>query len=538
MNKEVNNLDETVYLDNAATTFPKSEAVYVAMDNANRNCCVNAGRGSYRLARTANEIIEDVKIRMKQLVKAPSKAGVVLSPSITVALNQILHGIDFKQNDIVYISPYEHNAVARTLKKISDIKKIVIKLMPTDKQSQEIDLNLLRDMMNQDNPKCVCCTHVSNVTGYILPIKEIFTIAKEVGAITILDSAQSLGLIDVTMDNIDFLAFAGHKTLYGPFGVGGFVDNSNIKLEQFIVGGRMQTKLDDLGYHEFASRIKAQKEKELNNVEEIRSRQTLREDYKKYFQDSKVDRFTTYMNICALLKSGVELQERVDKYRNSLGKDSEELVSKLAEKIDELNRAKDRINQDMTDIWDDLFEVKSSEDVEDLLDRIAMVLQKGISSADQTDFTELQENLQELLKDINSIKDATQSRNAFVEISEQMKVKYAKSEFDFEVLPILEEVICEISKVLDAKENEWKEHNLSLGDKSRASVHKWKEKTEFLPEYLSIETLNKVKEIEKEADNIISEGKMEDVVFYFEKLDDVERKKCIKILKTMLEEMH
>ena len=70
---------------------------------------------------------------------------------------------------------------------------------------------------------------------------------------------------------------------------------------------RMQTKLDDLGYHEFASRIKAQKEKELNNVEEIRSRQTLREDYKKYFQDSKVDRFTTYMNICALLKSGVEL---------------------------------------------------------------------------------------------------------------------------------------------------------------------------------------------------------------------------------------
>lgn len=237
MSKEVNDLDETIYLDNAATTFPKSEAVYVAMDNVNRNCCVNAGRGSYRMARTANEIIDDVKKRMKQLVKAPSTAGVVLSPSITVALNQILKGIDFKQNDIVYISPYEHNAVARTLKKIADLKKIAIKLMPTDKQSQEIDLNLLRDLMIQDNPKCVCCTHVSNVTGYILPIKEIFTIAKEIGAITILDSAQSLGLIDVTMDSIDFLAFAGHKTLYGPFGIGGFIDNSNIKLEQFIVGG-------------------------------------------------------------------------------------------------------------------------------------------------------------------------------------------------------------------------------------------------------------------------------------------------------------
>lgn len=233
----MNDLDETIYLDNAATTFPKSEAVYAAMDKTNRNCCVNAGRGSYRLARTANEIIDDVKIRMKQLVKAPSSARVILSPSITVALNQILNGIDFKQNDIVYISPYEHNAVARTLKKLADSEKIVVKLMPTDGKSQEIDIDLLRDMMKQDNPKCVCCTHISNVTGYILPIKEIFAIAKEVGAITVLDSAQSLGLIEMTMDNIDFLAFAGHKTLYGPFGIGGFIDNSDIKLEQFIVGG-------------------------------------------------------------------------------------------------------------------------------------------------------------------------------------------------------------------------------------------------------------------------------------------------------------
>lgn len=115
-----------------------------------------------------------------------------------------------------------------------------------------------------------------------------------------------------------------------------------------------------------------------------------------------------------------------------------------------------------------------------------------------------------------------------------MKEKYAESEFDFEVLPILEEVICEISKALDTKENEWKEHNLSLGDKSRASVHRWKEKTEFLPEYLSEDTLRMVRDIGIEADNIISEGKMEDVIFYFEKLDDSERKKCIAILKDML----
>lgn len=290
---------------------------------------------------------------------------------------------------------------------------------------------------------------------------------------------------------------------------------------------RVQTKLDDLGYHEYASRVKAQKEKELNNIEEIRSRQTLREDYKKYIQDSKIERFTTYINICAMLKSGLDLQQRVEKYKNSLGKDSEEIVYAVAERIEDLNKAKDRINQDMTDIWDDLFEVKSAEDVEDLLERIAMVLQKGISPSDQTDFTELQKNLQELLGDINKVKEATQSRKAFLGISEQMREKYQESEFDFEVLPILEEVVSLISKALDEKEISWKNANLSLGDKSRASVHKWKEKTKFLPEFLSDDTIEEVKILNAKADAIISEGKIEDVIFYFNKLTAEEKNECI-----------
>lgn len=297
---------------------------------------------------------------------------------------------------------------------------------------------------------------------------------------------------------------------------------------------RIQTKLDDLGYHEYAIRVKAQKEKELNNIEEIRSRQTLREDYKKYMQDSKIDRFTTYINISALLKSGLELQHRVEKYKNSLGKDSEEIVLAVADRIGDLIKAKDRINQDMTDIWDDLYEVKSAEDVEDLLERIAMVLQKGISPSDQTDFIELQKNLQELLRDINKVKEATQSRRVFLEVSEQMREKYKESEFDFEVLPILEEVVSLISSSLDEKEISWKNVNLSLGDKSRASVHKWKEKTRFLPEFLTDNTIEAVRKLNREADEIISEGKMEDVIFYFEKLDEYEKVTCIEKLSQLL----
>lgn len=87
--------------------------------------------------------------------------------------------------------------------------------------------------------KAVICTHISNVTGYILPIAQIFEEAKKYGAITVLDTAQSLGLVPVDIRTIraDIIAFAGHKTLYGPFGIGGFLNTTGVSLEETIVGG-------------------------------------------------------------------------------------------------------------------------------------------------------------------------------------------------------------------------------------------------------------------------------------------------------------
>ena len=230
-------VENTIYLDNAATTFPKPEIVYERMDRVNRELAVNAGRGGYKMARAATEIIDDTKAKLLKLVHATNDEFVVFSPSITIALNQILNGIDFKQGDVIYISPYEHNAVARVVEKIRNDYGVVVKLMPVSKETQEINEDLLKDMILSDKPKCVCCTHVSNVTGYILPVEDIFSVAKDVGAITVLDTAQSLGLIDVRMENVDFLAFAGHKALYGPLGIGGFITNGKVQLRQFIVGG-------------------------------------------------------------------------------------------------------------------------------------------------------------------------------------------------------------------------------------------------------------------------------------------------------------
>lgn len=228
-----------IYLDNAATTFPKPEEVYLAMDKANRTYAVNAGRGSYRVAQYASKVIDDTRNEILKLVHGDKGTSIVLVPSVTIALNQILHGLSFVAGDIVYVSPYEHNAVARTLNLISKRKGIVIKELPINEETLEIDLDRVRYQFSREQPKCVCVTHVSNVTGYILPIVDLLNEAKKYDAITILDASQSLGLLEVNVKKIkaDFIAFAGHKTLYGPLGVAGFIINSGVVLDEFIVGG-------------------------------------------------------------------------------------------------------------------------------------------------------------------------------------------------------------------------------------------------------------------------------------------------------------
>lgn len=166
-------------------------------------------------------------------------AMVVFSPSITVAMNQIIQGIMWKKDAVIYVSPYEHNAVARTLNYLKKREIIVLKEIPIDTTTLEIDTERMRYMFSKDIPSAVFCTHVSNVTGYILPVKEIFEEAKKYNCITILDSAQSLGLVDVNCKklDVDIITFTGHKCLYGPLGIGGFINISGVPIKEYIVGG-------------------------------------------------------------------------------------------------------------------------------------------------------------------------------------------------------------------------------------------------------------------------------------------------------------
>lgn len=227
-----------IYLDNAATTFPKPEAVYSAVDNCQRNFAVNVGRGSYSVANIAMGVVDKTRALMAKLVGASSPDKVVFTPSATIAANEIVMGLEWDPNKTVYVTPFEHNAVVRPLHRVCVENHLQVKTIPFDPGTQELLADELERMFAADPPDYVFVNHVSNVTGVILPIREICQAAKHYGAIVIVDGSQSVGLIDVNVskDDIDFLIFAGHKNLYASWGIGGFAIG-NSSLHPAICGG-------------------------------------------------------------------------------------------------------------------------------------------------------------------------------------------------------------------------------------------------------------------------------------------------------------
>ena len=228
-----------IYFDNAATSFPRPEQVYIEMDRVNRNFSVNAGRGSYKAAKEAAELIQYTKSNIVKLFQCDGLADVVFSPSVTLAMNQIIKGLNIDSNTVIYISPYEHNAVARTIEAVRAKNECEICFLPLDDLTLEIDLKKMEYLFHEKKPDIVISTVISNVTGYRIPVEKIFEVAQSYSSITIADAAQAAGLIDIDYKTFhaDIIAFAGHKTLCGPFGIGGFVIRKDLTLDQVLTGG-------------------------------------------------------------------------------------------------------------------------------------------------------------------------------------------------------------------------------------------------------------------------------------------------------------
>lgn len=225
-----------IYLDNAATTYPKPKEVYEALDFAQKNLSFNAGRGTYKVARDCLQVLDDLRKEIAN-ISGCDYSNVTLLSSATEALNLIINGLDLKEGMNVYITPFEHNAIIRPLYNVQKTIGFKIHILPFDKRSWEPDITKIKNMFALNNPDIVFSSQISNVTGLLIDYSNIFTISKLYNATNVLDAAQGYGIVDVDKTNVDFVVFAGHKSLYGPFGIGGFINLSNSELKVVKSGG-------------------------------------------------------------------------------------------------------------------------------------------------------------------------------------------------------------------------------------------------------------------------------------------------------------
>lgn len=225
------------YFDNAATTYPKPECVYQTMDEFYRNTGGSAGRGNHSFSMATGNIVAETRKKIQELLHCPAKQ-VIFEPTATIALNIIIQGVVENGARNIYISPFEHNAVTRTLAGIS--KKVSLNIIELSVDaSLHYDLEQIRYQFESVPPDFVIVSHASNVIGLIAPVEDIFILAKKHKAITLVDMAQTAGLVDCNLglEIFDFATFAGHKTMLGPTGISGFVMKPDIDLPPILFGG-------------------------------------------------------------------------------------------------------------------------------------------------------------------------------------------------------------------------------------------------------------------------------------------------------------
>ncbi|WP_251862179.1 aminotransferase class V-fold PLP-dependent enzyme [Clostridium sp. Marseille-Q2269] len=227
-----------VYLDNAATTYPKPEKVYSSILNYMKNIGASPGRGGYENALIGDRMVYKCRISLMNLFSFNKIENVVFTSNITASLNILIKSI-VKDGWHVITSSMDHNSVLRPLVSLEKASKIQLDILSC---SQEGLLDI-KDFKNKikDNTKLVVLSHASNIIGTIQPLEEIGKICKDKGIYFIIDSAQTAGILPLDFQklNCDAIAFTGHKALLGPQGIGGFIidDELNNIATNFIEGG-------------------------------------------------------------------------------------------------------------------------------------------------------------------------------------------------------------------------------------------------------------------------------------------------------------
>ncbi len=228
-----------VYFDNSATTFPKPRIVCDSVCSAVNRLGGNPGRGGHSFSQRSAELVYSCREEAASFFSA-SPENVIFTQNCTHALNLAIKGV-CKRGDRIVISSMEHNSVARPCYRLAtegcDVQ--VAKVFPTDEETVASYARLITP-----ETKCVVVTAASNVTGRVLPVREIARLCRSVGAVLIADCAQSAGVMPISLDDgVNIICCAGHKGLYGPTGTGLLVSDGT-RMDTVIEGGTGATSME------------------------------------------------------------------------------------------------------------------------------------------------------------------------------------------------------------------------------------------------------------------------------------------------------
>lgn len=225
-----------IYLDNAATTYPKPISVQNAVNSALKNYGANPGRAGHSMSIAAAEEIYRCRSAAAGFFNAPGPECVAFTLNCTHALNYVIKGL-LKPGDHAVVSCLEHNAVMRPLQKLmeSGVTATRVRVFPGD---NDATVNAFRSAL-RENTKLIICTHASNVWGIRLPVERIAALGHIYGVPIAVDCAQSAGVLPIDMADgkFDYLCVAGHKGLYGPMGTGMLITPDGSELDTIIEGG-------------------------------------------------------------------------------------------------------------------------------------------------------------------------------------------------------------------------------------------------------------------------------------------------------------
>lgn len=225
-----------IYLDNAATSFPKPPQVTRAVTGAMEKLGGNPGRGGHSLALRAGRVVQACREEAARLLDMDKPERIIFTKNCTEALNLAISGV-LKQGDEVLCSHGEHNAVMRLLKRYESWGQITLRVLPPDGMGI-LQPHVLQRYITPRTALVVVC-HASNVTGVIQPVARLGAICRENGVPLLVDAAQTAGVLDVSPEALraDMVAMPGHKGLLGPHGTGMLALDSRMNPEPLMVGG-------------------------------------------------------------------------------------------------------------------------------------------------------------------------------------------------------------------------------------------------------------------------------------------------------------